>query len=94
MISGDAIELDRPGPSYTLDTVRELHAAEPATEWVLIIGQDQYAGLHTWARWQDLLQRVVLAVADRSGRYLQLRAQEQPAQRRALTSRPPPGERR
>jgi nicotinate-nucleotide adenylyltransferase len=59
------IEVDRAGPSYTLDTVRALAAAQPGTEWFLLIGQDQYAGLHTWRDWQSLLELVVLAVANR-----------------------------
>jgi nicotinate-nucleotide adenylyltransferase len=63
----DRIEIQRPGPSYTLDTVRELPAAEPDTEWFLIIGQDQYAGLHTWRDWPVLLGLVTLAVANRPG---------------------------
>jgi nicotinate-nucleotide adenylyltransferase len=63
----DRIELDRSGPSYTLDTVKALAAAHPGTEWVLIIGADQYAGLHTWVDWRELLGRVVLAVARRPG---------------------------
>jgi nicotinate-nucleotide adenylyltransferase len=63
----DRIEVDREGPSYTLDTVRTLHAAQPQTEWVLIIGQDQYAALHTWRDWQTLLSLVMLAVANRPG---------------------------
>jgi nicotinate-nucleotide adenylyltransferase len=61
------IEIDRAGPSYTLDTVRALHAAEPGNEWVLIIGQDQYARLHTWRDWPVLLGLVTLAVANRPG---------------------------
>ena len=63
----DRTELQRSGPSYTLDTVRDLARAEPGTEWVLIIGQDQYTGLHTWRDWQALLGLVVLAVANRPG---------------------------
>jgi nicotinate-nucleotide adenylyltransferase len=60
-------ELRRSGASYTYDTVRELQAAEPGAEWFLVIGQDQYAGLHSWVRWQEMLQRVTLAVANRPG---------------------------
>ena len=63
----DRIEIERPGPSYTLDTVRTLAAAQPATLWFLIIGHDQYAGLHTWNGWQQLLGMVTLAVANRPG---------------------------
>ncbi len=63
----DRIEIERQGASYTLDTVRALQQREPGTEWVLLIGQDQYAGLHTWGNWPDLLARVTLAVANRPG---------------------------
>ncbi len=63
----DRIEIERQGPSYTLDTVRELRAARPDTDWVLVIGQDQYAGLHTWRDWPQLLSLVTLAVANRPG---------------------------
>jgi len=61
----DRTELRRRGVSYTLDTVRELAAAEPGTEWVLILGQDQYASLHTWRDWRELVGMVTLAIANR-----------------------------
>lgn len=67
----DDIEIRREGPSYTLDTVRELQARDaegqnaPAAEWFLIIGQDQYANLPTWHGWRELIDRVTLAVACR-----------------------------
>jgi nicotinate-nucleotide adenylyltransferase len=59
------IELERVGPSFTIDTVRELQAARLQAEWFLVIGQDQYAGFHTWNGWEELLGRVTLAIADR-----------------------------
>ncbi len=60
-------ELRRRGISYTLDTVRELRAAEPEIEWYLILGQDQYAGLHTWRDWRELVGMVTLVIAPRPG---------------------------
>jgi nicotinate-nucleotide adenylyltransferase len=51
----DRIEIERPGPSYTLDTVRELQPNPGRAAGFLLIGQDQYAGLHTWRRLADLL---------------------------------------
>ena len=42
-------------------------AAQPGTDWFLLIGQDQYAGLHSWHGWRELLGRVTLAVAQRPG---------------------------
>ena len=59
------IEIERAGPSYTIDTVRALHAARPGVDWQLVIGQDQYAGFHTWHGWQELLTLVRLAIANR-----------------------------
>jgi nicotinate-nucleotide adenylyltransferase len=63
----DRIEVDREGDSFTLDTVRALAAAHPGTQWFVLIGQDQYVGLHTWRDWRTLLGLVVLAVANRPG---------------------------
>jgi nicotinate-nucleotide adenylyltransferase len=59
------IELERSGPSYTIDTVRALQRERPDAQWYLVIGQDQYAGFHTWRGWQELLSLVTLAIADR-----------------------------
>lgn len=63
----DRIEIEHTGPSVTLDTVEALSAREPGTEWVLLIGGDQYANLHTWRGWERLLALTVLAVAQRPG---------------------------
>jgi nicotinate-nucleotide adenylyltransferase len=63
----DERELHRHGPSYSIDTVRELAAEVPGAELFFVIGQDQYARLHTWRDWQALLKLVTLAVAGRAG---------------------------
>jgi nicotinate-nucleotide adenylyltransferase len=60
-------EIDRRGPSYTLDTVRELRQREGNAQWFLIVGQDQFSNLHTWQGWKELLSMVTLAVAARPG---------------------------
>ena len=63
----DDRELKRGGVTYTIDTVRELVAESPDTDWFLIIGQDQYARFDTWRDWRELLGQVTLAVAARAG---------------------------
>lgn len=63
----DPREMQREGPSYTIDTVRSMHATDPGAEIVLIIGADQYEGLPTWHEWRELLASVTLAVAARHG---------------------------
>ena len=63
----DTRELDRAGPSYTVETLRELHAEQPGTRWWLVIGQDQYARFDTWHEWREILALAGLAVAARDG---------------------------
>lgn len=63
----DERELQRSGPTYTIDTVRELQAEQPGADWFFILGQDQYARFDSWRDWPELLQRLTLAVAGRAG---------------------------
>jgi nicotinate-nucleotide adenylyltransferase len=64
----DMHEIARGGPSYTIDTLRELRAAlGPATPLVLILGGDQFDRLDTWREWQALTDCAHLAVAQRAG---------------------------
>ena len=62
----DAIEIQRAGPSYTIDTFQTLQkqAVQPI-DWFLILGQDQYANLPSWRGWQALLADLTLAVSCR-----------------------------
>ena len=46
----DQRELDRPGPSYTVDTLRELRAEYPDHELILLMGADTAQG---FAQWHD-----------------------------------------
>jgi nicotinate-nucleotide adenylyltransferase len=80
----DRIELRRRGPTFTLDTVRELVAAEPGRQWFLILGQDQYASLHTWRDWPALLSLVCLAVANRPGAAIAVNPQIAQAEHRVV----------
>jgi nicotinate-nucleotide adenylyltransferase len=66
-LSIEDCELQRPGPSFTIDTLDALQAREPDAQWFLVIGQDQYGRFDTWHRWDEILQRVTLAVAGRAG---------------------------
>lgn len=61
----DHREIERSGPSYTIDTVRELLVEQPQAAIFLILGQDQYERLSTWHDWRELLACVTLAVAGR-----------------------------
>jgi nicotinate-nucleotide adenylyltransferase len=61
------IETSRPGPSYTIDTLRELHAKDPDTERFLILGGDVAAGLPRWREPEAVLELATPAVAKRRG---------------------------
>ncbi len=61
------IEIDRGGPSYTIDTVRELKAGDPDVELVLIVGSDVAAQLGSWKEEAALREMVTVAVVGRPG---------------------------
>ncbi len=61
------IEIDRGGPSYTVDTVRELGARVPGAAIVVVVGADVVAALDTWREHEALRDLVTLAVVDRPG---------------------------
>ena len=65
-IAADCRELDRPGPSYTVDTLEGLrheYGAERTLVW--IIGADILATLPQWSRWRQLLDFAHLVVMGR-----------------------------
>lgn len=63
----DRRELDRPGPSYTVDTLESLAADFPDATLCLLLGMDAFLGLPAWHRWTALLELAHIVVADRPG---------------------------
>jgi nicotinate-nucleotide adenylyltransferase len=61
------VEVRRPGPSYMVDTLLELHQTEPDTALCLIVGGDAAAGFGTWREPERILSVATLAVAKRRG---------------------------
>jgi nicotinate-nucleotide adenylyltransferase len=59
-------ELDRPGPSYTADTLRELREKASDDEIFLILGGDQAAALPDWHEPETVLSLATVAVVERS----------------------------
>lgn len=62
----DTCELDRQGPSYTIETLHLLSNRFPKHALCLIMGQDSYSKLPTWHRWQELLDYCHLLVIHRA----------------------------
>jgi nicotinate-nucleotide adenylyltransferase len=61
------LEIQREGPSYTVDTLELLHSPEPESELFLIVGGDIAAGLPKWREPERVLSLATLAVAGRRG---------------------------
>jgi nicotinate-nucleotide adenylyltransferase len=61
------LEMTRPGPSFTVDTLEQLHSQAPDTELFLIVGGDVAAGLPRWREPERVLSLATLAVAKRRG---------------------------
>jgi nicotinate-nucleotide adenylyltransferase len=64
-LEASRIEIDRAGPTYTVDTVEALRAELPRTEMFLIVGSDVAASLESWHRADALRATVTLALVDR-----------------------------
>lgn len=64
----DQLELRRPAPSYTIDTVEELRRRSPDDEFFLLIGSDNLPNLDTWQRAAELRQLVRFVVLHRGAR--------------------------
>jgi nicotinate-nucleotide adenylyltransferase len=58
-------ELNRPAPSYTIDTLKEL--IQTGDQYHLLIGEDAIPGLDKWHRIDEIIQLVPLLIACRSG---------------------------
>ncbi|TAJ91516.1 MAG: nicotinate-nucleotide adenylyltransferase [Gammaproteobacteria bacterium] len=63
----DAREIERPGKSYTVDTVASLRAELPDQPLCLLVGRDAFLALHTWRRWRELPELVHIVIVDRPG---------------------------
>lgn len=61
------MEVERPGASYTVDTLRALASGAPGDSLVLVLGADQAASLPGWRAPEEVLRLAVVAVAERGG---------------------------
>ena len=78
----DDSELSRTGPSFTIDTVERIRAAQPEATLFYLIGADNVRELHTWRRYEDLCRLVEFVVFGRNGK-----AEEGRGQFRTLSRR-------
>lgn len=63
-----SIEAQSGQPNYTIETLEALEQGMlgQAVQWFLLLGADQFAAITTWRRWQELLAKVTVVLADRA----------------------------
>jgi len=66
-VTASDLELQRGGPSYMVDTLRDLGRRDPEGERYLILGADAAGGLPTWERAAELPALATLVLVDRPG---------------------------
>jgi nicotinate-nucleotide adenylyltransferase len=71
------VDLDRPGPHYSVDMLGILREEHPQAQLYFLIGGDSLHDLPTWSRPQALLQRAMLGVMRRPGASVDLAGLEQ-----------------
>jgi nicotinate-nucleotide adenylyltransferase len=62
-LEASRLEIDRDGPTYTIDSVE--HLTRPGRELFLVMGSDVAAEIDTWHRADDLRRAATLAIVDR-----------------------------
>ncbi len=48
------VDIDRGGPTYTKDTLRDLHALNPDADLYFITGADALASILSWQNWEEM----------------------------------------
>jgi len=62
----DGRELHRAGPTYTIDTLRELQKEYPQAQLLLVIGADQAEALHGWRESAEIARIAIISIAARA----------------------------
>ena len=61
----DCREIERQGPTYTIDTLMDLKNENPQASLFLFIGEDQARAFKSWRQWEDILRMATVVVAQR-----------------------------
>ncbi len=61
------LESKRPGLSYSIETLRELHGALPSPELFFILGTDAFFEIKTWKEYEQLFHYAHFVIIERPG---------------------------
>ena len=62
-----SVEIEREGPSYSIDTIRQLKMQDYGTDAALIMGFDSLLELHSWKNYREILTETKIITAFRPG---------------------------
>ncbi len=62
----DERELQRTGPTFTIDTLEALQTQNPQARLYLFMRADQFFAFQQWYRWQDILELAIICIAARA----------------------------
>lgn len=71
LLATSRVDLDRAGPTYTIDMLRDLRAVHPNDELVLLLGSDALAALPAWREPRAITELATIAAFARPGQELQ-----------------------
>ncbi len=61
------VDIERAGPTYTKDTLRDLQALNPACELYFITGADALASILSWQNWEEMFELARFVGVSRPG---------------------------
>ena len=61
------VDIDREGPTYTIDTLRDLRKLFPEAEFYFITGADSLASIMSWHNWEEMLEMAHFVGVTRPG---------------------------
>ncbi len=62
----DDRELQRAGPTFSIDTLEALQLENPGAQLYLIMGADQFSAFQQWHKWQAIAGLAIICIADRA----------------------------
>lgn len=62
----DERELQRTGPTFTIDTLKALQNENPKAQLYLFNGADQFRAFKQWHQWEEILELAIICIADRA----------------------------
>jgi len=66
------IDIDRGGPTYTVDTLSDLHKQNPSDDFYFVLGADAFASIETWRNFEHIPELARLVVVSRPGHAIEV----------------------